>query len=101
LECRSMAQNRVMSASCSGSEFANYQPTPDDGLWEAGYMIFRLVGQNWDKIVSLSILEGPTGKLHLTDITVYSASGHLADRVRIPPSPPIQNPSIAGVFYWL
>gem|GEM_PF-1728245 len=36
-----MAQNRVMSASCSGSEFANYQPTPDDGLWEAGYMIFR------------------------------------------------------------
>jgi len=41
LECRSMAQNRVMSASCSGSEFANYQPTPDDGLWEAGYMIFR------------------------------------------------------------
>lgn len=36
-----MAQNRLMSASCSGGVFADYQPTPDDGLWEAGYMIFR------------------------------------------------------------
>ncbi len=52
--------------------------------------------------MSFAFLAGPREKVYLTDITGYSASGLLADRVRIPPSPPIQNPSRnAGVFYWL